>query len=190
MENREDLTSILPFLPLCLRSSSLFWPPPVVEALKALSQGPHYSNVNSGQVLSLAISDIRNSLSLPEFSISSSASDGFALFFDDVNLFLFTFDSLFILLLYGVFFWMNGENVLMQLIPRAEAAKWFEQVVPKLADLLLRLPSLLESHYEKADGGIVKGVNTGLRLLESQQSGIVFLTQVLWWLYFDYLVFI
>lgn len=74
---------------------------------------------------------------------------------------------------------MNGENVLMQLIPRAEAAKWFEQVVPKLADLLLRLPSLLESHYEKADGGIVKGVNTGLRLLESQQSGIVFLTQVL-----------
>ncbi|XP_009605120.1 poly(ADP-ribose) glycohydrolase 1-like [Nicotiana tomentosiformis] len=148
MENREDLTSILPFLPLCLRSSSLFWPPPVVEALKALSQGPHYSNVNSGQVLSLAISDIRNSLSLPEFSISSSASDGFALFFDD-------------------------------LIPRAEAAKWFEQVVPKLAYLLLRLPSLLESHYEKADGGIVKGVNTGLRLLESQQSGIVFLTQEL-----------
>ncbi|MCD9558726.1 hypothetical protein HAX54_016262 [Datura stramonium] len=148
MENRKDLTSILPFLPLCLRSSSLFWPTPVVEALKALSQGPHYSNVNSGQVLFLAISDIRNSLPLPDSSISSSASDGFALFFDD-------------------------------LIPRNEAAKWFEEVVPKLADLLLRLPSLLETHYEKADGGIVKGVNTGLRLLESQQPGIVFLSQEL-----------
>ncbi|KAJ8551480.1 hypothetical protein K7X08_021495 [Anisodus acutangulus] len=148
MENREDLTSILPFLPLCLRSSTLFWPPPVVEALKALSQGPHYSKVNSGQLLFLAISDIRNSLSLSDSSISSSASDGFALFFYD-------------------------------LIPRDEAAKWFEQVVPKLADLLLRLPSLLETHYEKADGGIVKGVNTGLRLLESQQPGIVFLTQEL-----------
>ncbi|XP_060208779.1 poly(ADP-ribose) glycohydrolase 1-like isoform X2 [Lycium barbarum] len=149
MENREDLTSILPFLPLCLRSSSsLFWPPPVVVALKSLSFGPHYSNVNSGQLLFLAISDIRNCLSLPDYSISSSASDGFALFFDD-------------------------------LIPRAEAAKWFEEVVPKLADLLLRLPSLLETHYEKADGGIVKGVNTGLRLLELQQPGIVFLSQEL-----------
>ncbi|KAM3250084.1 poly(ADP-ribose) glycohydrolase 1 [Capsicum chacoense] len=148
MENREDLNSILPFLPLCLRSSSLFWPPPVVEAFKALSQGPHYSNVNSGQVLFLAIFDIRNSLSLPDSSISSAASDGFALFFDD-------------------------------LITRDEAAKWFEQVVPKLADLLLRLPYLLETHYEKADGGIVKGVNTGLRLLESQQPGIVFLSQEL-----------
>lgn len=90
MENREDLNSILPFLPLCLRSSSLFWPPPVVEAFKALSQGPHYSNVNSGQVLFLAIFDIRNSLSLPDSSISSAASDGFALFFDDVNLFYFS----------------------------------------------------------------------------------------------------
>ncbi|CAN4125199.1 unnamed protein product [Withania somnifera] len=148
MENREDLTSILPFLPLCLRSSSLCWPLPVIEALKALSQGPHYSNVNSGQVLFLAISDLRNSLSLPDSSISSSTSDGFALFFDD-------------------------------LIPRDESAKWFEVVVPKLADFLLRLPSLLETHYEKADGGIVKGVNTGLRLLESQQPGIVFLSQEL-----------
>ncbi|WMV59397.1 hypothetical protein MTR67_052782 [Solanum verrucosum] len=148
MENREDVKSILPFLPVCLRSSSLFWPPLVVEALKTLSEGPHYSNVNSGHVLFLAISDIRNSLSLPDSSISSSASDGFSLLFDD-------------------------------LIPRDEAVKWFEEVVPKMADLLLRLPSLLEAHYEKADGGIVKGVNTGLRLLESQQPGIVFLSQEL-----------
>ncbi|KAK4343899.1 hypothetical protein RND71_036993 [Anisodus tanguticus] len=36
-----------------------------------------------------------------------------------------------------------------------------------------------ETHYEKADGGIVKEVNTGLRLLESQQPGIVSVTQVL-----------
>lgn len=172
MENREDLRSILPFLPLCLRSSSLFWPPPVVEALKALSQGPNYSNVNSGQVLFLAISDIRNSLSFPDSSISSSASDGFSLLFDDVSFFTFHLLCLFIV-------WSFELEMFVQLIPREEAAKWFEEVVPKMADLLLRLPSLLETHYEKADGGIVKGVNTGLRLLESQQPGIVFLSQVL-----------
>lgn len=93
MENREDVKSILPFLPVRLRSFSLFWPPAVVEALKALSQGPNYSNVNSGHVLFLAISDIRNSLSLPDSSISSSASDGFSLLFDDVSLSLFTSDG-------------------------------------------------------------------------------------------------
>ncbi|XP_031132192.1 poly(ADP-ribose) glycohydrolase 1 [Ipomoea triloba] len=148
MENREDLRSILPYLPLLQRSSSLFWPPPVVEALKALSQGPRHSNVDSGEVLFLAISDIRNSLSLPASSLAASASDGYSIFFDD-------------------------------LIPRAEASKWFEDVVPGLANLLLRFPSLLETHYQKADGGVVTGVNTGLRLLESQESGVVFLSQEL-----------
>lgn len=66
----------------------------------------------------------------------------------------------------------------MQLLPRDEAAKWFKEVVPQLANLLLRLPSLLETHYENADDGVSKGVKTGLRLLESQEPGIVFLSQV------------
>lgn len=53
-----------------------------------------------------------------------------------------------------------------------EAGKWFKEVVPRLADLLLRLPELLETHYQNA------GAFTGLRLLDSQQSGIVVLNQV------------
>lgn len=63
---------------------------------------------------------------------------------------------------------------------RAEAAKWFREVVPVMANLLLRLPSLLEAHYKDADGngGRMEGVKTGLRVLESQEAGIVFLSQV------------
>lgn len=57
-----------------------------------------------------------------------------------------------------------------------EAGKWFREVVPRLADLLLRLPELLETHYQNA--GAFCGMQTGLRLLESQQSGIVVLNQV------------
>ncbi|KAG5568220.1 hypothetical protein H5410_064767 [Solanum commersonii] len=125
-----------------------FWPAAVAEALTDLSKGPHHSKIDSGEVLFIAISDIRNSLSLHDFSIDTSASQGFALFFDD-------------------------------LLPRDEAAKWFEEVVPQLANLLLRLPSLLETHYENADDGVLKGVKTGLRLLESQEPGIVFISQEL-----------
>lgn len=66
-------------------------------------------------------------------------------------------------------------------MPRVEARKWFEDVIPALANLLLRLPSLLEEHYESADM-IIDGeegvVGTGLRLLDSQEAGIVFLSQV------------
>lgn len=57
-----------------------------------------------------------------------------------------------------------------------EAGKWFKEVVPRLADLLLRLPELLETHYQIAGGFC--GMETGLRLLESQQPGIVLLSQV------------
>lgn len=65
----------------------------------------------------------------------------------------------------------------MQFLSRAEAAKWFGEVVPLMANLLLRFPALLESHYQYADL-IMVGVDTGLRLLEPQQPGIVFLSQV------------
>jgi poly(ADP-ribose) glycohydrolase len=147
MDHREDLISILPYLPLVLRGSSLFWPPLVVEALKALSKGPHHSHVDSGEVLFLAISDIRHSLNLQ--SLPSSVADGYTLFFDD-------------------------------LMSRADVAKWFGDVVPSLADLLLRLPLLLETHYHNADVIFSsEGIRTGLRVLESQESGIVIMSQEL-----------
>ncbi|KAI8537138.1 hypothetical protein RHMOL_Rhmol09G0002400 [Rhododendron molle] len=150
MEDREDLRSILAYLPVVSRSSSLFWPSQVVEALKALSSGPHHSRVDSGEVLFLAIADLRQSLSLTHFSdsLAFAAADGYSLFFDD-------------------------------LMSRAEAAKWFGEVVPVMANLLLRLPSLLEAHYADADGngGRMEGVKTRLRILESQEAGIVFLSQ-------------
>lgn len=146
MEDREDLRSILPYLPVVLRSSTLFWPSQVVEALKTLSRGPQHSRVDSGEVFFIAISDLRHSLSLSHSDrLASVAADGYALFFDD-------------------------------LMSRAEAAKWFGEVVPAMANLLLRLPSLLESHYENADGN---GGRAGLRILESQEQGIVFLSQEL-----------
>ncbi|KAI3470271.1 hypothetical protein Pfo_026934 [Paulownia fortunei] len=142
MESRDDFRSILPFLPLILRSSAVFWPASVVEALKTLSKGPSHSNVNSGQLFALAVADLRNSLGLS--TLHSSASLGFSLFFDD-------------------------------LMSKDQAEKWFGEVVPCLADLVLRLPALLETHYQNA--GVFNGKETGLRLLESQQSGIVFLSQ-------------
>lgn len=88
LETREAVTSILPYLPLILRSSALFWPPPMVEALKSLARGPLHSNVNSGQVFAIAISDLRNLLSLPDSALHPSALHGYALFFDDVRIYL------------------------------------------------------------------------------------------------------
>ncbi|XP_034924089.1 poly(ADP-ribose) glycohydrolase 1 isoform X2 [Populus alba] len=148
MVNREDLKSMLPFLPLLLGSSNLFWPSQVVKSLETLSKGPLYSKVDSGELLFNAISHIRDSLALPSLQpVAPFAHGGYALFFDE-------------------------------LISRAEASKWFEEVVPALANLLLRLPSLLESHYQDADY-LFNGVGTGLRLLGSQEAGIVFLGQEL-----------
>eukprot|EP00262_Sarcandra_glabra_P004609 TRINITY_DN15738_c0_g1_i1.p1 TRINITY_DN15738_c0_g1~~TRINITY_DN15738_c0_g1_i1.p1 ORF type:complete len:586 (+),score=90.93 TRINITY_DN15738_c0_g1_i1:140-1897(+) len=150
MENGEDLKSILPYLPLILRSSSLFWPPQALESLKALSRGPDYSRVDSGEVLFDAIFHLRHSLALsPYDTLPPSAANGYALFFDDL---------------------MSG----------VESNKWFGEVVPALANLLLRLPSLLESHYKNEDEANEPSVvNTGLRLLRSQEAGIVYLSQEL-----------
>ncbi|KAF8402438.1 hypothetical protein HHK36_013394 [Tetracentron sinense] len=154
MENREDLRSILPFLPLVHGSSSLSWPSQVVEALKALSQGPNHSQVDSGEVLFLAISDLRDSLGLSSRRLAGSTAEGYILFFDE-------------------------------LLSRVESVRWFGEIFPVLAALLLRLPSLLETHYRNADalssGGENGGsrVRTGLRLLGSQETGIVFLNQEL-----------
>ncbi|KAL3635104.1 hypothetical protein CASFOL_022158 [Castilleja foliolosa] len=58
------------------------------------------------------------------------------------------------------------------LMNKDESKKWFGEVVPRLADLVLRLPALLDTHYKNAG-------ETGLRLLETQQPGIVVLSQEL-----------
>ncbi|XP_054812979.1 poly(ADP-ribose) glycohydrolase 1-like isoform X2 [Prosopis cineraria] len=148
MEDREDLRSILPFLPLLLRSSSLFWPSQVVEALKTLGRGPLHSLVDSGELLFLAISDLRNSLCLSNQPLAPSVAQGYAFFFDEL---------------------MSG----------VESKKWFEEAIPALANLLLRLPSLLEEHYQST-GMVIDGERgAGLRLLNSQEAGIVFLSQEL-----------
>lgn len=59
--------------------------------------------------------------------------------------------------------------------------QWFGEVIPVLGNLLLRLPSLVETHYETADQLANKRngkLETGLRLLASQISGTVYLSQV------------
>nr|ABG37648.1 poly(ADP-ribose) glycohydrolase [Populus trichocarpa] len=86
MENREDLKSMLPFLPLLLGSSNLFWPSQVVKSLETLSKGPLYSKVDSGELLFDAISHIRDSLALPSLQpVAPFAHGGYALFFDEVH---------------------------------------------------------------------------------------------------------
>jgi len=84
IESREDLTSILPFLPLALRSSALCWPPQVVETLKSVAAGPDQSGINSGEALFHSISNIRRTLSISDQRLASSAHHGYVLFFDKV----------------------------------------------------------------------------------------------------------
>ncbi|WJX30982.1 poly(ADP-ribose) glycohydrolase [Trifolium repens] len=147
MEKREDWRSILPYLPVVMRPPSLFWPSQVVEALRELGCG----RVDSGRLLFIFITELRNSLSLSPEPLAPSTAHGYALFFDE-------------------------------LISREECRKWFDEVLPALGDLLLRLPSLLEAHYENADmitDGEGATVRTGLRMLDSQEAGAVFLTQEL-----------
>ncbi|GER27934.1 poly(ADP-ribose) glycohydrolase [Striga asiatica] len=144
MDCREDFRSILPFLPVIIRSDAAHWPPPVEEALRYLSRGTSQSNVNSGQLFALAIADLRNSLGVS--TLHPSASLGLSLFFDT-------------------------------LMSKDESETWFRDVIPRLADLLLKLPALLEAHYQNA--AVTNGMETGLKLLEAQQPGIVILSQEL-----------
>ncbi|XWS20665.1 hypothetical protein CRYUN_Cryun31cG0122600 [Craigia yunnanensis] len=143
MEERAELDSILPYLPLLIGSSCrLLWTSKVVEALEAMSRGPDHSRVNCGEVLSIAISDMRASLSLPE-PLAPFAPQGYALFFDE-------------------------------LLSGADSTKWFAGVIPKLANLLLRLPSLVDLHYQNTQTS-----GYGLRILGPQQPGMVLLSQEL-----------
>ncbi|XXG89532.1 hypothetical protein AAC387_Pa12g1512 [Persea americana] len=153
MESREDLNTIFPFLPLILRSSSLFWPPKALAVLKALSNGPDYSGVDSGAIFFDAIIDLRDCIFLSGERLAPSAHRGYVIFFD-------------------------------RLMSPDESRKWFGEVVPALASLLLRFPSLLEDHYKNADHVICEGkdglrIKTGLRLLGSQEAGTVLLSQEL-----------
>ncbi|KNA08296.1 hypothetical protein SOVF_163820, partial [Spinacia oleracea] len=151
MVNRADFKSVLPFLPplKSLTSGSLAWPnPQVTAALELVSQGPSRSRVDSGERLYAAISRVRGSLPL-------SAKDRLAKSTDK-----------------------GFAKLFDELLPKEESRRWLENVAPKMADLVLRLPALLESHYRDCDN-VVPGVSTGLRLLEPQQSGIVFLSQEL-----------
>jgi len=85
MEKREDLDTILPYLPLKIQDSSLSWPSThLVEVLEAMTNGPSHSRVYSGQTLSDSISLMRQALSLTSH-LSSSALQGYALFFDEVT---------------------------------------------------------------------------------------------------------
>jgi poly(ADP-ribose) glycohydrolase len=59
------------------------------------------------------------------------------------------------------------------LISRYHSREWFSDVLPRLARLLLRLPALLEEHYAAATAA------RGLRLLGSQDAGVVLLGQEL-----------
>jgi len=165
MEESEELRSILPYLPLHMRSSSLFWPSQAVETLRELGGG----RVHSGHLLFQEISHLRNALSLSSKPLSPSTSLGYAHFFDEVTL------------LFSLTFQFHHFNclhymVLFQVMSGEESRKWFQEVVPVLANLLLRLPSLLETHYQNPHNAIF--TTTALRLLDSQQPGIIFLSQV------------
>lgn len=65
-----------------------------------------------------------------------------------------------------------------ELMSRMESRAWFREVVPKLATLLLQLPSLLEAHYQDSDAKFGVG-KAGLRLIVQQEAGFVFLSQEL-----------
>ncbi|GMI64592.1 Sanskrit for 'bright', poly(ADP-ribose) glycohydrolase 1 [Hibiscus trionum] len=143
MEERAELDSILPYLPLEIGSCGrLLWPSKVVEALEAMSKGCDHSRVKCGEVLSIAISDMRASLSLAD-PLAPSAPQGYALFFDE-------------------------------LMSRADSSNWFAEDIPKLANLLLRLPFLIDVHYQNT-----QAYGYGLRILGPQQSGVVLLSQEL-----------
>ncbi|KAK1293843.1 Poly(ADP-ribose) glycohydrolase 1 [Acorus calamus] len=153
MEEREDLRSILPWLPLIARSGNIFWAPQALEDLRALSRGPESSGVDSGEALSDFISGIRGSIGLSRERLAFNAAGGYALFFDD-------------------------------LMSSVASRELFGDTVPALANLLLRLPTLLEWHYLESDrvfGDVGEGavIRTGLRILQPQEAGIVFLSQVL-----------
>lgn len=85
MEKREDLRSMLQYLPLVVQSSSIAWPPSLEQELQTMFTGPGESMVNSGEALALRITSMREALSLNVSDLAPYALQGCALFFDEVN---------------------------------------------------------------------------------------------------------
>lgn len=83
MEKREDLRSILEYLPLVAQDSSLVWPPSVEEELQKMSRGPSESMVNAGEALASHITNMRKSLSYAPYALQ-----GYAFYFDKVTILL------------------------------------------------------------------------------------------------------
>ncbi|XP_038874333.1 poly(ADP-ribose) glycohydrolase 1-like [Benincasa hispida] len=151
IEIGEDLKSILPFLPLAMRSSTLFWPSQVVETLKSMAAGPDQSGVNSGEALFHSISNIRQSLSLSNQRLASSAQHGYALFFDK----------------------LMSETESMQWFGEVIPA-----LGNLLLQLPFLLETHYRNDDQLASKGSGK-FKTGLRLLASQVAGTVYLSQEL-----------
>ncbi|KAE8701967.1 6,7-dimethyl-8-ribityllumazine synthase [Hibiscus syriacus] len=61
-----------------------------------------------------------------------------------------------------------------QLVSRADSTNWFKDDIPKLADMLLCLPFLIDLHYQNT-----QHYGYGLRILGPQQPGVVLLSQEL-----------
>ncbi|KAJ0093021.1 hypothetical protein Patl1_27107 [Pistacia atlantica] len=136
-----------------------------------MSKGPKNSRVNSREVLSVAICDIKSLLSLFE-SLAPFSLNDYTLFFDDVVLSLLKKDQNF------------SFGFVLNSIRRFYAAYILggtnKVVLPALASFLLQLPSLLEIHYQNADDLLGKyGIKKRLSILGPQEAGIVFLSQVL-----------
>uniref|UniRef100_A0A0A0LHP6 PARG helical domain-containing protein n=1 Tax=Cucumis sativus TaxID=3659 RepID=A0A0A0LHP6_CUCSA len=149
--SREDLNSILPFLPLLLRSSTLFWPSQVVETLKSMAAGPDHSGVNSGEALFRSISNIRNSLSLSNHRLASSSQRGYALFFDK----------------------LMSETESMQWF--REVIPALGNLLLQFPSLLETHYRNTDQLASKGSGK----AKTGLRLLASQVAGTVYLSQAM-----------
>ncbi|KAJ4749045.1 Poly (ADP-ribose) glycohydrolase family protein [Rhynchospora pubera] len=143
---------MLPFLPISISTTSfslshLAWPEEAERALKDLTLGPAVSHVDTGARLFTFICKLRDVLG---FSSQPPLAFGASSGFS-----LF-FDHY---------------------LSRDEAKVWFDEVVPGLGALSLRLPSLLEAHYCKSKelNGIA---NCELRILGSQDAGIVILNRI------------
>lgn len=151
--NRADFKSILPFLPpLKLQSSSntLVWPNnKVIEILQSLSKGPSQSRVDSGERFFETVSELRDSLAL-SYRNRLARHTGEG--------FARFFDEC-----------LSSE----------EKDKWFKDIVPVMAKVLLKFPYIVQTHYKNSHSVFPGVADTALRLLESQQSGVVFLARVI-----------
>ncbi|KAF3341749.1 poly(ADP-ribose) glycohydrolase 1-like protein [Carex littledalei] len=154
MDCFSGLKSILPFLPISISTisssslSHLAWPEEAESSLKNLKLGPTVSHVDSGAKLFDFISKLRDELG---FSSQPPLSFGAS----------------------------NGFSIFFdQHMSRDDAKAWFDEVIPDLASLLLRLPSLLEAHYHKSNE-LSGNDKCELRILGSQDAGIVILNREL-----------